>query len=81
MPLDQYSLQIVCQSTFEKPSLLQEGSIEAEFEKHRARFARQPFDLTEENRRRGWAAFKVWHQTERERAAEYLAHIPPNFSD
>jgi hypothetical protein len=81
MPLDQYSLQIVCQSTFEKPSLLQKGSIEAEFEKHRARFARQPFDLTEENRRRGWAAFKVWHQTERERAAEYLAHIPPDFSD
>ena len=81
MPFDRHSSQIVPERAFEPPKPLKEGSMEAEFARHRARFSRRPFDLEKENRRRGFAAFKVWHQRERERAAEYLAHIPPDFSD
>jgi len=81
MPFDSHSNQIVPERAFEPPQPLAEGSVEADFARHRARFARRPFNLEKENVRRGYAAFKVWHHKERERAAEHLAHIPPDFSD
>ncbi len=78
MSRDIHSNQIEVQA-FLCPAPILAGSEAERFARHRARFARQRFDLVEENRRAGFAAFKVWHHRQRQNAAEDLAHIPPSW--
>ena len=77
MPRNLYNGQIEVEP-FVGPDPIVAGSEAERFARHRARFARQRFDLAEQNRRAAFAAFKVWHHIQRQLAADDLAHIPPS---
>lgn len=62
MPTNPNSGQYEPDALFEKPAPIAEGSDEARFASHRARFAGVKFDLAEFNRMMGFAAFKRWHK-------------------
>lgn len=64
MPTKPYSGQFEPDAPFEPPTPIAEGSDEARFASHRARFAGMKFDLAEFNRMIGFAAFKRWHKRE-----------------
>lgn len=57
-----HSGQFEPDAPFEPPTPIAEGSDEARFASHRARFAGMKFDLSEFNRMIGFAAFKRWHK-------------------
>ena len=59
-----HSGQFEPDAPFEPPAPIAEGSDEARFASHRARFAGMKFDLAEFNRIIGFAAFKRWHKRE-----------------
>jgi len=62
MPINPNSGQFEPDAPFEPPAPIAEGSDEARFASHRARFAGVKFDLAEFNRMMGFAAFKRWHK-------------------
>lgn len=46
---------------FKAPAPIAPGSDSERFAKHRARFKKVKFDLDQENKMTGLAAFKLWH--------------------
>jgi len=62
MPTNPNSGQFEPDAPFKPPAPIAEGSDEARFASHRARFAGVKFDLAEFNRMMGFAAFKRWHK-------------------
>jgi hypothetical protein len=51
---------------FVPPEPIVAGSEQARYARHRAKFAKQTFDLEQENRRASLVAFKVWHRRQQD---------------
>ena len=59
MPFDEYSRQFIPSTPFVKPKLIEAGSPEERFQRHRCRFLRVPFDLEQHNFIAGFVAWKI----------------------
>ena len=60
---------------FMPPKPIAKGSQEERFARHRAQFEKKTFDLDEENRQAGLAAFKVWHRRQQDLVPKKIATL------
>ena len=61
MPFNEYTRQFTPSTPFVKPKLIEAGSQEERFARHRCRFAGIPFDLNQHNVILGFVAWKIYN--------------------
>jgi hypothetical protein len=61
---------------FVSPKPIAKGSQEERFARHRAKYAKQTFDLDQETRRAALTAFKVWHRRQQDRVTKENGNSP-----